>query len=260
MDIIDIDRDDVVMATENTSASSSSSSSSNSNSNSNSTLVARIIACEKILHGNDTDMASCDTSDETQGTVSLSSLSSSSSSSTATTTSTTPSTTFKRRKVSFHADYTTDIYVLPSLTDYDDDDDDYEERNDDNNNNDRTELFWSDDDYKRFRTNEQKRYQKMFAKKLQRMVQERMQPRINEAVANGASLNDIEAMMPKTHEEMLAVLNDSGSNGIGDSNSSSNNNKGVVVMNAANTKNCGGISDGVPSLLSVVKVAAAAIG
>ncbi len=35
---------------------------------------------------------------------------------------------------------------------------------------------------------------------------EKMQPSINEAVASGATLQDIEAMVPKTHDEMVAYL------------------------------------------------------
>ena len=38
------------------------------------------------------------------------------------------------------------------------------------------------------------------------MVMEKMQPNINEAVASGATLQDIEAMVPKTHDEMVAYL------------------------------------------------------
>jgi hypothetical protein len=46
----------------------------------------------------------------------------------------------------------------------------------------------------------------MVAKKIQKLVMEKMQPEINEAVANGATLEDIEAMIPKTHDEMVAYL------------------------------------------------------
>lgn len=67
-------------------------------------------------------------------------------------------------------------------------------------------LYYGDDDYDRFRASELKRYNKMVAKKLQKMVQEKIQPEINDAVANGATLEDIEAMVPQTHEEMVAYL------------------------------------------------------
>jgi len=92
-----------------------------------------------------------------------------------------------------------------------------------NSNNIRQELFYSDDDYKRFRANEERRYQKMIAKKLQKMVREKLQPTINEAVAHGATLEDVEAMMPRTHEEMMAILNDGTSNNNNNGESSLSN-------------------------------------
>lgn len=108
--------------------------------------------------------------------------------------------TNKRRKVSFHVGFATDVHEIPPLTEYDKNDDDPDDYNI------MTDLFYNDADYERFRTNEQRRYDKMVAKKIQRMVQDKMQGQINEAVAQGATLEDVEAMMPKTHEEMVAIL------------------------------------------------------
>lgn len=108
----------------------------------------------------------------------------------------------KRRKVCFPAEYVHDVYEIPSLSEYrkeETDPDDYSIWN---------ALFYNDADYKRFRASEEKRHHKMISKKVQKMVQEKMQPSINQAVANGATLEDIEAMMPKTHEEMMSILGD----------------------------------------------------
>ena len=107
--------------------------------------------------------------------------------------------TVKRRRVSFHTDCTTKIFEIPLLAEYDDEDSN-------GGGSIRNVLFYSQSDYDRFKASEQRRNEKMIAKKLQKLVQEQMQPRINEAVANGATLEDIEAMMPKTHEEMVAML------------------------------------------------------
>lgn len=68
------------------------------------------------------------------------------------------------------------------------------------------DIFYVDADYMRFRASEQKRYDKLLTKRLQAMVMEKMQPIINEKVANGATLEDIEAMVPKTHADMIAYL------------------------------------------------------
>ena len=98
----------------------------------------------------------------------------------------------KRRRVSFKVGFAeTEVIEIPVA---------YETESS------KADLYYSDDDYDRFRASELKRYNKMVKKKLQKMVQERIQPEINEAVANGATLEDIEAMVPKTHEEMVAYL------------------------------------------------------
>jgi hypothetical protein len=68
------------------------------------------------------------------------------------------------------------------------------------------DLFYGDADYLRFRASEQKRYDKLVTKRLHAMVMEKMQPIINEKVASGATLEDIEAMVPKTHADMIAYL------------------------------------------------------
>jgi len=98
----------------------------------------------------------------------------------------------KRRKVSFKVGFTGDIFEIP--------------HNDYDTQNTKNDLFYSDADYDRFKASEQKRYNKLVAKKIQQMVHEKMQPAINEAVANGATLEDIEAMVPKTHAQMVAYL------------------------------------------------------
>jgi len=68
------------------------------------------------------------------------------------------------------------------------------------------DIFYVDADYMRFRASEQKRYDKLLTKRLQAMVMEKMQPIINEKVASGATLEDIEAMVPKTQADMIAYL------------------------------------------------------
>jgi len=101
----------------------------------------------------------------------------------------------KRRRVSFKTGFTDSVYEIPHRIEY-------------SENNLMEQLFYSDSDYQRFRASEEKRYEKMVMKKLQKMVMEKMQPTINDAVANGATLQDIEAMVPKTREEMIAYLGD----------------------------------------------------
>lgn len=103
----------------------------------------------------------------------------------------------KKRSVTFNDSSFEEIIEIPSLMEF-------------NGPNDTTsikdDLFYSDADYTRFRANEQRRYNKMVTKRLQQMVQEKMQPKINEAVASGATLEDIEAMVPKTQAEMVEYL------------------------------------------------------
>jgi len=99
----------------------------------------------------------------------------------------------KKRRVSFVAGFNEEVHQIPDLNEYD-------------TENIKDDLFYSDADYERFRASEQRRYDKMVAKRLQKMVMEKIQPSINEAVANGATLEDIEAMVPKTHEEMVAYM------------------------------------------------------
>jgi len=101
----------------------------------------------------------------------------------------------KRRRVSFKTGFTDSVHEIPHRIEY-------------SENNLMEQLFYSDSDYQRFRASEEKRYEKMVMKKLQKMVMEKMQPTINDAVANGATLQDIEAMVPKTREEMIAYLGD----------------------------------------------------
>jgi len=103
----------------------------------------------------------------------------------------------KKRSVTFNDRSFEEIFEIPNLMEF-------------NGPNDTTsikdDLFYSDADYTRFRANEQRRYNKMVTKRLQQMVQEKMQPKINEAVASGATLEDIEAMVPKTQAEMVEYL------------------------------------------------------
>ena len=99
----------------------------------------------------------------------------------------------KKRKVSFKVGFTEAVHEIPNRTEYE-------------KENLKEDLFYLDADYERFRASEQKRHDKLVAKKIQKMVMEKMQPTINEAVANGATLEDIEAMVPKTHEEMVSYL------------------------------------------------------
>lgn len=137
----------------------------------------------------------------------------------------------KRRRVSFRVGFTSEIFEIAPLTEYCRDHDkngsgsctcnyNNDSRNDTNDDASRQrrqqgcthetilkeDLFYSDADYARFRASEQKRYEKMIAKKVQKMVHEKLQPEINKAVAAGATLEDIEAMVPKNHEEMVAYL------------------------------------------------------
>ena len=99
----------------------------------------------------------------------------------------------KKRRVSFLTGFAKAIYDIPNRNEYDE-------------TNIKDDLFYGDADYDRFRASEQRRYEKLVAKKLQKMVMEKMQPSINEAVVNGATLEDIEAMVPKTHAEMVAYM------------------------------------------------------
>jgi len=99
----------------------------------------------------------------------------------------------KKRRVSFMVGFANSVHHIPDRNEYDAE-------------NIKSDLFYSDADYERFRLSEQRRYDKMVAKRLQKMVMEKIQPSINEAVANGATLEDIEAMVPKTHEEMVAYM------------------------------------------------------
>ena len=99
----------------------------------------------------------------------------------------------KKRRVSFMTGFAKAIHEIPDRNEYVE-------------KNIKDDLFYGDADYERFRASEQRRYDKMVAKKLQKMVMEKMQPNINEAVASGATLQDIEAMVPKTHDEMVAYL------------------------------------------------------
>lgn len=99
----------------------------------------------------------------------------------------------KKRRVSFMTGFAKAIHEIPDRNEYVE-------------KNIKDDLFYGDADYERFRASEQRRYDKVVAKKLQKMVMEKMQPAINEAVANGATLQDIEAMVPKTHDEMVAYL------------------------------------------------------
>lgn len=137
----------------------------------------------------------------------------------------------KRRRVSFRAGFTSEIFEIAPLTEYCRDHDkngsgscsckyNNDGRNDNNDYASRQrrqqgcthetilkeDLFYSDADYARFRASEQKRHEKMIAKKVQKMVHEKLRPEINKAVAAGATLEDIEAMVPKNHEEMVAYL------------------------------------------------------
>jgi hypothetical protein len=68
------------------------------------------------------------------------------------------------------------------------------------------ELFYNKSDFARFQQDEQRRYDRMMMKKIQKMVHEQMADQISHARAQGATEEEIDAMMPQTPEEIFAVL------------------------------------------------------
>ena len=93
------------------------------------------------------------------------------------------------RRISFHDNLTTSMKEIPSV--------DPETRD---------SLFYNKQDYQKFQAAEQRRYDKMMMKKIQGMVQEAMADQIEEALKNGATPADIEAMMPQTPDEIFTLL------------------------------------------------------
>jgi hypothetical protein len=75
-------------------------------------------------------------------------------------------------------------------------------------------LFYNKSDFARFQQDEQRRYDRMMMKKMQKMVQEQMSDQIAHARDQGATEEDIEAMMPQTPEEIFALLGMAGTGGV----------------------------------------------
>ena len=143
------------------------------------------------------------------------------------------------RRVSFHDGYITHVHLLPSFFFADDDDDDNfdddntdrtnvneignENENDDDtmrkvvvHNDDvvkinKSQVYYTDEDYKRFKLAEQKRYNKMISKKIQQCVRNKLKKEIDEYRIKNPNNNNIDEeieryVLPQSYEEIVTLL------------------------------------------------------